>query len=219
MRKGQLIGVGVGVAGAALAARLARGRMLHFGATSTEAATPLVGDELLGDASLVATRAITIAAPPNEVWPWLVQIGQGRAGFYSYDALENVAGSEIKSASTIVPDWQALAVGDSVRLHPQVALEVVLVQPPHSLVLRSPADGPYEFTWAFVLRATQDGATRLVVRERYRYQSPAVALMVEPLASASFVMTQKMLRGIRNRAERAAADRPPGATQPLDMVV
>ena len=142
------------------------------------------------------------------MWPWVVQIGQGRGGFYSYDALENLAGSHIHSAAAIVPEWQDVRVGDVVRLHPQLALEVELVDPPHAFVIRSAATTPsaspppYDFTWAFVLHDTVDGGTRLVVRERYRYTTKSAPLVVEPVSVASFVMTHRMLRGIRTRAER-----------------
>ena len=104
-----------------------RRRLLRFGASADEVDARLDGDELLGDADLVATRAISIDAPAERVWPWVVQIGQGRGGFYSYDTLENLAGSQIHSAAAIVPEWQDVRVGDVVRLHPQLAVEVALV--------------------------------------------------------------------------------------------
>jgi hypothetical protein len=195
------------VAGGASVPRLRR-RLLHAGATPAEVDAPLPGDALLADADLVATRAITIDAPPERVWPWVAQIGQGRGGFYSYDALENLAGSHIHSAATIVPEWQDVRVGDVVRLHPQLALEVARVEPPHTFVIKSAPTAPstspppYDFTWAFVCDVTVDGGTRLVVRERYRYTTKTAPLVAEPVAVASFVMTRRMLRGIRARAER-----------------
>jgi hypothetical protein len=185
-----------------------RGRLLRAGANAEEVDARLPGDEWLSDADLDATRAITIDAPPERVWPWIVQIGQGRGGFYSYDTLENLAGAHIHSAAAVVPEWQEVRIGDVVRLHPQLALEVAFVDPPHAFVVRSAATTPnaspppYDFTWAFVLKATPDGGTRLVVRERYHYTSRTAALVAEPVAVASFVMTQRMLRGIRARAER-----------------
>ncbi len=185
-----------------------RRRMLRAGATTEEASARLPGDDLL-DADLVATRAVTIDAPPEQVWPWIVQIGQGRAGFYSYDALENLAGSNIHSATTIVPEWQHVSIGDVVHLHPQLALEVARVDPPHAFVIRSAPTTPtakpppYDFTWAFVLIAQPGGGTRLIVRERYRYTTKPAPLVAEPAAAASFVMTQRMLRGIRTRVEHA----------------
>ncbi|MEK8226829.1 hypothetical protein NKG05_13190 [Oerskovia sp. M15] len=89
----------------------------------------LPGDELVPAADVVATRAITIAAPPREVWRWVLQLGQGRGGFYSYEWLENLVGCEIRNADRIEPQWQRLAVGDEVRLHPAVALRVAAIVP------------------------------------------------------------------------------------------
>lgn len=191
----------------------ARRLQLRWGATAAEAADPLPGDDLLPGTDLVATRAISIAAPPEAVWPWLAQLGQGRGGFYSYDRLENLAGCEVHSVDHIVEAWQGLAVGDDVHLHPAVALRVVRVEAPHALVLAGgapagqPDGAPYDFTWAFVVQPTSPGRSRLVVRERYAYRAPWTALVVEPLALVSFVMTQRMLRGVRDRATVAPTSR------------
>lgn len=191
---------------------LLRGRLLTWGATPAEARMRLPGDQLLPRTDLMATRAITIEASPTQVWPWLVQLGQGRGGFYSYDALENLVGCDIHSAERIVPAWQHLAVGDEVHLHPDVALAVAEVEPDHALILRGAVSAtggqqaaPYDFTWAFVLQAEGADTTRLLVRERYAYTQPSAAALVEPVAVVSFVMTQRMLRGIRDRAERAGS--------------
>jgi len=202
------------VSGLAVGALLARSRQLRWGATGEEVGAHLPGDDLVPDACLAATRAITIPTPPERVWPWIVQLGQGRGGFYSYDLLENLVGCDIHSAAVIVPGWQHLEVGDSVRLHPTLGLEVAAIDPPRSLVLRGAAvEGdramPYDFTWAFVLRTTAAGTTRLIVRERYRYRAWWAPLMAEPVEAVSFVMTQKMLRGIRDRAVAAASSAPP----------
>ena len=185
-----------------------RGRLLRWGVSPAEAGLRLPGDEVLPRADLTATRGITIAASAAQVWPWLVQLGQGRGGFYSYDALENLIGCDIHSADAIVADWQHLEVGDEIRLHPEVALTVIEIDPDHALVLRGAVSAtgdqqapPYDFTWAFVLRG--EDTTRLLVRERYAYLQPAAAALVEPVAIVSFVMTERMLRGIRDRAERA----------------
>lgn len=89
----------------------------NWGASDAEIRRPLPGDALLPAPQLEATRAITIHAPPTRVWPWLLQIGQGRGGFYSYDWLENLAGCGVRSATRIHPEWQKLDVGDVVRAH------------------------------------------------------------------------------------------------------
>lgn len=205
------LGAGIAViAGAAAAAvLLARHWQLRWGATAQELAGPLPGDELIAEPDLTATRALTVRAPAARVWPWIAQLGQGRGGLYSYDFLENLIGCDIHSADRVVPEWQDIKAGDEVRLHPDVALEVAAVDPGLSLVLRSAVhDGnappPFGFTWAFALQPGPDGTTRLIVRGRYAYTQPWARLIVEPVEVIDFVMTQKMLRGIRSRAERAA---------------
>jgi hypothetical protein len=192
-------------------AAVGRRAQLTWGATPEEVAATLPGDEQLPRTDLVATRAITVQADAARVWPWVAQLGQGHGGFYSYDRLENLLGCDIHSADRIVPGWQAPQVGDPFRLHPEVALEVATVAPEHALVVRGavPAGGttgapPYDFSWAFVVREDRLGRSRLLVRERYRYTERWAAALVEPVAVASFVMTQKLLRGIRERAERTA---------------
>ena len=188
--------------------------MLHFGATEAELDAHLPGDDLIATPDLVATRVVGIAAPPEDVWPWVAQLGQGRGGFYSYDRLENLVGCDVRSADRVEPQWQDVRVGDPFRLHPQVALEVVAVEPGRALVVRGAVSAtgttasqggapPYDFTWTFALRRGRGGGTRLLVRERYGYTRRTAALLVEPVAVVSFLMTQKMLRGLRDRAERA----------------
>ncbi|GAA4868898.1 hypothetical protein GCM10025788_02570 [Serinicoccus chungangensis] len=160
----------------------------------------------------MATRAISIDAPAEAVWPWVAQMGQGRGGLYSYDWLENLVGCQMVSATRVVQEWQHPSVGDDFRLHPDVAPKVAMVEPPHALVVRGAVsatgqDGsgdpsmPYDFTWAFVLPPQSGGPTRLVVRERYLYLSPWASLLVEAVSMVSAVMTERMLRGIRDRVE------------------
>lgn len=186
---------------------LLRAAWLHFGATETELDAPLPGDDLVENANLVATRAVTIAAPREEVWRWVVQIGADRGGFYSYDALENLVGCRVRSADQVEERWQHLEPGDRVHLHPSMWLTVAEATGGRALVLHgdgSQPDSPMAgFTWAFVLHRAQRGGTRLVIRERYGYRSGWDGLFVEPTAFVSFVMTEKMMRGIRSRAELA----------------
>jgi hypothetical protein len=189
---------------------LARPRHLRWGTIDPESSQPLPGDDLVTNPNLTATRAITVRASAEQVWPWIAQLGQGRGGFYSYDFLENLVGCDIHSAERIVPEWEDVGVGDEVRLHPEVALKVATLEPGHSLILRGGipignTPPPYDFTWAFVLEDRPDNTTRLLVRERYAYNRWWASLVVEPAEAVSFVMSQKMLRGIRNRAERTAA--------------
>jgi hypothetical protein len=186
-----------------------RQRYLRWGATDEETITPLPGDELLGDVDVTTTRGITIKADAATVWPWIAQLGQGRGGFYSYDALENLVGADIHNADQVVPAWQSVHVGDPFRLHPDVVLAVALVDPERALVVRGGVPlgrvaAPYEFTWAFVLRPRADGTTRLVVRERYSYSKRWAGLIVQPAQLVSCLMSPRMLRGIAQRSEDAA---------------
>jgi hypothetical protein len=209
--KGRLL-LGVAAGAAVLYVRFVRPWHLRWGATEEEARAALPGDDALSHPDLQATRAITVSASAEDVWPWIAQLGQGRGGFYSYDALENLVGCDIHSADRVVPDWQDLKVGDQIKLHPEVGLGVTAVEPGRALVLRGgvpmgAVPPPYDTTWAFVLREQADGTTRLLVRERYAYTQRWAPLLVEPVAVVAFVMSQRMLRGIRDRAERAG--RPP----------
>jgi hypothetical protein len=195
-------------AAVAVGVGLVRARCLSWGATDEELQAGLPGDELMGAADLTATRAVSVRARADAVWPWIAQLGQGRGGFYSYDFLENLVGCDIRSAERVVAEWQSIAVGDVVRLHPDVGLVVAVVEPGRALVLRGgvrigQTPPPYDFTWAFVLRDQADGSTRLVVRERYVYSRRWACLLVEPVELISFVMSRRMLRGVKEREERA----------------
>lgn len=181
--------------------------MMRWGATAGEIGMPLPGDARLTNPPLESTRAITIDAPPSAVWPWLVQIGQHRGGFYSYSWLENLAGAKIRNADRIVPEWQSIEPGDRVYLHPRVYLKVVEVIPGYAFVI--------EESWTFVALPIDDGRrTRLIVRSRGTYRMPDLRLpplnfaywrlVYEP---ADFIMERGMMRGIRQRAERAWRDR------------
>lgn len=177
------------------------------------------GDDLIADPRVVTTRAVSIDAPPERVWPWLVQIGQGRGGLYSYDALENLIGLEIHSANRIVPELQALAVGDDISLAPDNAmpLRVVVLRPNEALVIRTwdiPADAPVaagDFfagkiagSWAWTLTPLPGGRTRLIARWRASWRNALPVTIVQHLAldPAQFIMERKMLLGIKERAER-----------------
>lgn len=202
----------------AVAGAFARHVQLRWGATPDEVRARLPGDDVLGAADRVATRAVSIAARPDAVWPWLAQLGYGRGGFYTYDRLQSLLGLYIHNADDVVPEWQDLAPGDVVLLAPEVELTVVVAEPGEALVLHGDPDSgsrtaeigmPFGFTWAFVLRPGPRGTTRLLVRERYAFRAPWAGALVEVVQVASFVMSQRMLRGIRERAERRPG---PGAS-------
>ena len=200
------------IASAGVAAvAVARRRYLQWGSSAAELASALPGDELVPNANISATRAISIATIADAAWPWVAQLGQGRGGFYSYDFLENLVGCDIHSAEQVVPEWQSIAVGDEVRLHPEVSLSVAVLDPGSALVLRGgipmgSVAPPYDFTWAFVLHAQENGTTRLVVRERYGYTRWWSGLLVEPVQLISFVMSERMLRGIKRRAQLSSPE-------------
>ncbi|MER2137342.1 MAG: hypothetical protein ABS909_05705, partial [Arthrobacter sp.] len=130
-----MAGIAAAAAGAAAAVLALRRASLRWGATESEVAMNLPGDELLPAPNLVATRAISIAAPPSKVWPWLTQLGQNRGGFYSYDWLENLLGLNIHSAETIQSELQVQEPGDTIDLAPGAGLSVVRLDAERSLVL------------------------------------------------------------------------------------
>jgi hypothetical protein len=176
---------------------------LRWGATPGEAHAPMPGDDLIPLSHFTATRAITIDAPPGAVWPWLVQAGYGRAGFYSYDLLDNLGRP---SAKTILPEWQHIGVGDTAAPManpptPQTSFLAALVEPPAVLVWSKP-----DSSWAWSLTALPGGRTRLLTRLRQRYRlTPAAALTVFLAEFGDFPMMRKMLLGIKQRAEHGPA--------------
>ena len=207
--------VGVAAAGAAVNRfyrSYAREWVLNWGATPEEAARPLPGDDLLEPADIVATRAIGIDAPPSAVWPWLVQMGPGRAGAYTYDWIENLFGLNMHSADRIVPEWQRLAVGDVLRSRDnKPGMRVEILEPEKVLTDRSEAG---DWVWTFVLEPGY-GGTRLISRNRIAMKGAAAGqrlgmLVMEP---GSLIMERKMLLGVKERAERSAAQQVEQSTQ------
>jgi hypothetical protein len=206
-----------------------RPRLLRWGASESEAAQPLPGDHLIPAPRTAFTRAITLRAAPAQVWPWLVQIGSHRAGWYSYDDLDN---GGIPSAHTIRPEFQDLKVGDQIwaAADGTLAFAVHSLEPERALVLSGPLDdstpyderrGPFgggadaldpvRASWAFVLvpldetLSNGEPHTRLLVRFRADYApNPLSALAGAVLEPVSFLMERKMLLGIRARVEGAA---------------
>jgi hypothetical protein len=182
--------------------RWLRGPILTWGATDAEASAALPGDELLRDAQGVSTRAISIGAPAADVWPWLAQMGPGpRGGAYTYDWIENLLGLDMHSADRVLAEFQHPEVGDTIRLGANV-MRLARVEPEHVLAWRA-QDGSW--VWTFVLES-HGATTRLVSRNRYRLDSAGARVGMLPMEPGSLVMERKMLRGIRQRAERLAAD-------------
>ena len=195
------------------AAPLLRRWHLRWGATDGEVAAAMPGDERQPGAQFQATRAITIDASPANVWPWLVQVGCGRAGWYSNDLLDNLGRP---SANTIIDSLQHLAVGDWVPMAPtnppndRTALVVDSFEPDRWLLWTKP-----DSTWCWMLNPEGDGRTRLVTRihATYDWSHPATAVLGLVLMEfGDFAMIRRMLRGIKLRAETASRLSP--ATSP-----
>ncbi len=193
----------ISLAAAALVYRgLVRRRILNWGATDAEADARLPGDELLEHADGVATRAISIDAPAVAVWPWIAQIGPSpRGGAYTYDWIENLLRLDMHSTDRVLPDFQHPEVGDTLG-YGKNRMRFERVEPRRVLATRS-EDG--NWVWSFVLDE-QDGQTRLISRNRFRLPSLTARIGMLPLEPASLVMERKMLRGIKQRAERLAAE-------------
>jgi hypothetical protein len=185
--------------------RFLRRPVLNWGATAEEASRPLPGDVLLADPDILATRAVTVNAPAAAIWPWLVQMGPGRGGAYTYDWIENLFGLDMHSADEILPQFQHLEVGDVLRSpNGDMGMRVEILEPERVLSSRS-EDGTW--VWTFVLDE-KGGATRLLSRNRIRVGgSLGGRLAMLAMEPGSLVMERKMLRGIKERAERLVAER------------
>ena len=200
--------------GAAAYAAIVRPWHLRWGATDTELTESLPGDEVKPDVGIQVTHAVTIDAPPSTVWRWLVQIGQGRGGFYSYDELENLFGLEIHNLEETREELQQLKIGDFVRSAPSSWIGghfseltgwfVVDLVPEQQLVL---SDEIEHGSWAFILRRVGDGATRLIVRVRgpERVSLAGKLLHYAFFEPAHFIMERKMLLTLKKLAERQDA--------------
>lgn len=197
-------------AGAVAYTGFVRPWMRHWGATPVECRKTMPGDELVPFPADQTTRAITIHAAPHDVWPWLAQMGQNRAGFYTYSRLENLAGLRIRNAEFVVPQWQHLRVGDEVRLVPKgwlggpgFSVPVAEVHSDRAIVLRMPPESsPWDAVWTFAIEPIYGGSTcRLYSRGR----SAAMPLWMKPVGyliePVLFVMERGMLKGIKVRAE------------------
>jgi hypothetical protein len=192
----------------------------RWGATDEEVKRTLPGDELVPHHDVNLTRAITIRARPAELWSWLVQIGQGRGGYYSYDWLENLMGLKMKNAEGTNPEWQHISAGDIIPAEPGgKGFKVLIAEPERALVIGSVEandEGVFEgfkqmfpaFIWAFVLDEIDSEHTRLI--SRLRGQTPPNQPLAARFAEyffepVEFLMTRKMLLGIKRRAEQASA--------------
>ncbi|WP_035833501.1 hypothetical protein [Jonesia quinghaiensis] len=208
---------GAGVAAAMLAGfgvgaiAVAGGLGVHrrFGVSPQQASSTLPGDEFVPHPTHQGDRGIVVDASPDRVWPWVAQLGQAKAGFYSWEALENAVGCDIHGTSIINPVWQQVVVGEEFKLHPDMALRVVSCEPGKHLVVSTqgasaPQDMAFDMVWSFVLIPEVGGGghekTFLHVRERYSARSRGAHLMVSATLYVSAAMTWKMLRTIARYA-------------------
>jgi hypothetical protein len=171
---------------------------MTWGATTEEVGRYMAGDELLEHPALNATRAVEIEAPPEQVWPWLVQMGWKKAGLYSFGRLDN---GGMPSAERIIPEYQNLKVGDSIL----PSLKVVEMEPNrYMLWVFQERAGPWQnATWSWGLYKTDSGHTRLVARLRHQYTFDSLReiitwAVVDPM---EIFMMRTTLLGIKRRAE------------------
>jgi hypothetical protein len=204
------LGIGLATVGTMTAA--ATGAYLLFvgpwqrrwGATDEEVQRAMPGDEEVERPSMNATRAVTINARPEEIWPWIVQIGTGRAGWYSYDWIENLMGLDVSSTERVIPEFQDLEVGDTIPLAPGLEIPVKVIKPNVTLLLvgHDPVVG--DASWVFGLYPIDEQHTRLVTRTLNRWpMTPGGILSLLFTEPGSFLMVRKMLLGIKQRAEQA----------------
>jgi len=174
---------------------------LRWGATDEELERAMPGDELVTEPDLDTTRGVTVAARPEEIWPWLVQIGYRRAGFYSYDRLDNAG---VPSAERLLPEYQDLKVGDEIPLDRVNRMEVVVLEPPRVMLWNLPGRG---FSWAWGLYPLDGRRTRLVTRLHWRYKWRwPVILGYFMIDVGDFIMMRKCMLGIKRRAEAAGPE-------------
>jgi hypothetical protein len=192
---------------------------LTWGATRAEISRTWPGDEFSPRPVSLATRALTINVPVTDVWPWIVQIGQDRAGCYSYTWLENLFFVDMHNADLIHPEWQTRKVGDTVwlarkdRYGGRGRVVVAALEPNRAMVLVSPSDaerisrgGPAKSgTWTLILDPMNDHATRLILRSRGAQDESFGATLFGRLVfdPVHFIMERKMMLGIKQRAENA----------------
>jgi hypothetical protein len=188
----------------------------RWGATPEELERPMPGDTLIAKPTDVSTGAITVNAPPEDIWPWLVQIGYRRGGLYSYDWLDRLFGFlDGPSATRILPEFQQLAVGDKIAWDSRgTELTVEIVEPLRALALSVEMRG-FLWVWQFCLYAIDDQRTRLVNRgTEFVPKNPLWWLFERISEPAAFVMTRRFLLGVKERAETLRASAEPTSAPP-----
>jgi hypothetical protein len=181
--------------------RFIRPWQLRWGATDEEVARAMPGDDVVKHATFNATRAVTIQARPEEIWPWVVQIGVNRAGWYSYDWIDNLGRP---SAERIIPELQHVAVGDLIPISPVGTFGLRVKEfAPNRWMLWWDTKGNTSWYWG--LYPLDAHATRLITRMRLRYLWLSPAILYDVLADVGdIVMMRKCLLGIKQRSERTS---------------
>jgi hypothetical protein len=180
--------------------------MNQWGATPSDLARVMAGDSLLPDTTYSGTTAVIVNAMPEHIWPWLVQIGYQRGGLYSYDSLDRLFGYlDRPSATRILPEFQHLAVGDHIPLGRGPSWPVAAIEPNRALVLDMRNLGAFDWVWQFGLYVVDENRTRLVSRSRVRTQTAWARLLTYAIEPAGFLMTRRMLLGLKQRAEALRA--------------
>lgn len=180
--------------------------MSWWGTTPSDLTRVMAGDGLLVDPTYSGTMAVIVNAPPEDIWPWLVQLGYQRGGLYSYDWLDRLFGYlDRPSATGILPEFQHLAVGDEIPLGRGPSWPVGAIEPYRALVLDMRNMGGLDWVWQFGLYAVDEKRTQLVSRSRVRAQTVWTRLLTYAIEPAGFLMTRRMLLGLKQRAERLRA--------------
>ena len=185
---------------------LIRRWMNRWGATRSDLTRVMAGDGLLAKPTYSGTTAVIINARPEHIWPWLIQIGYQRGGLYSYDWLDRLFGYlDRPSATRILPKFQQLAVGDRIPLGRGPSWPVALVEPNHALVLDMRNMGGFDWVWQFGLYTIDEKRTQLVSRSRVRTKTVWARLATYAIEPTGFLMTRRMLLGLKQRAEALRA--------------
>jgi hypothetical protein len=180
--------------------------MNRWGATPSDLTRVMAGDTLLTDPTYSGTTAIVINARPEHIWPWLVQIGYQRGGLYSYDWLDRLFGYLDRPSSTrVLPEFQHLAVGDRIPLGRGPSWPVAVIEPHRALVLDMRNLGGFDWVWQFGLYTVDENRTQLVSRSRVRTKTIWARLGTHVIEPAGFLMTRRMLLGLKQRAESLQA--------------
>jgi hypothetical protein len=187
--------------------------MARWGTTPSDLTRVMAGDSLIVDPTYSGTMALIVNARPEHIWPWLVQMGYQRGGLYSYDWLDRLFGFlDRPSVTRILPEFQHLAVGDEIPLGRGPAWPVAAIEPRRALVLDMRNTGGIDWVWQFGLYPVDEKRTLLVSRSRVHARTVWAWLMTSAIEPAGFVMTRRMLLGLKQRAE-ALRSAPAGDTR------